>query len=307
MKIIITGALGHIGSYLIRNLNIKKKINKLYLIDNISSERYCSLFDLKNKNYYFINQNLAKEKINLKNIDLIIHLAAKTNAAQSANYEKEFHQNNFKATKNIVGYCLKNNTKLIFASTTSVYGPQREVVDENCLNSELNPQSPYADIKLKEEKYISKKFKNRKNSYLILRYGTVFGFSNGMRFHTAVNKFCFQACTKKPLTIWRTAYNQNRPYLSLSDLTKAMSHIIDKRLISNDIYNIVSKNMSVRDLILIIKKYIKVNIKFVDHEIMNQLSYNVLNEKFKSTGFKFESDVSNHIKKIIRKLVNSTK
>ncbi len=307
MKIIITGALGHIGSYLIRNLKLRRKIHTLYLIDNLSSERYCSLYDLKKNYYQFVDQDLSKEKIKIKNVDLIIHLAAKTNAAQSSKYEKEFYDNNFKATKNIVKYCTNTKTKLIFASTTSVYGPQTKYVDEDCNDQELNPQSPYADVKLLEEKYIIKKFKNIKNSYLILRFGTVFGFSSGMRFHTAVNKFCFQACAKKPLTVWRTAFNQNRPYLSLSDLSKSISHIINKKLIDNNTYNIVSKNMSVKELINIISKYTRLDIKYVDHEIMNQLSYNVINEKFKSTGFNFDENVSNSIKEIISKLSKISK
>ena len=96
MKIIITGALGHIGSSLTRHLSKIKKIKKVYLIDNLSSQRYCSLFDLPNHtSYYFIEQNLATSSpYSLPNSDYIIHLAAKTDAAQSAKYEKEFYENN---------------------------------------------------------------------------------------------------------------------------------------------------------------------------------------------------------------------
>ena len=61
-------------------------------------------------------------------------------------------------------------------------------------------------------------------------------------------------------------------------------------------------NRLLKDLINIISKYTKINIKYVDHEIMNQLSYNVLNEKFRSTGFNFEENVSTTIKEIINKL-----
>ena len=54
----------------------------------------------------------------------------------------------------------------------------------------LTPQSPYAEIKLKEENMLKKQ---KKISYISLRFGTISGYSEGMRFHTAVNTFCFNA------------------------------------------------------------------------------------------------------------------
>ena len=46
--------------------------------------------------------------------------------------------------------------------------------------------------------------------FIILRFGTIYGVSSGMRFHTAVNKFCYQAAFNKPLTVWKTALNQKK-------------------------------------------------------------------------------------------------
>jgi nucleoside-diphosphate-sugar epimerase len=46
MKILITGGLGHIGSYIIENINKIKILKKIYIIDNLSTQRYCSLFNL---------------------------------------------------------------------------------------------------------------------------------------------------------------------------------------------------------------------------------------------------------------------
>ena len=50
MKILITGACGHIGSHLIENLYKIKKVKKAILIDNLKSNRYNSLFNIKKKN-----------------------------------------------------------------------------------------------------------------------------------------------------------------------------------------------------------------------------------------------------------------
>ena len=61
---------------------------------------------------------------------------------------------------------------------------------------------------------------------MILRLGTIFGVSRGIRFHTAVNKFCLQSATNKPLTIWKTAMYQKRPYLDINDAIRCFSFII---------------------------------------------------------------------------------
>ncbi len=304
MKIIITGALGHIGSYLVRNLFSSVKADLCILADNFSSERYCSLYNLRKNNLKFHEINLANEEIPFKKADVIIHLAAKTNAAQSAKFKKEFFSNNFQSTKNVVNYCINNNTKLIFASTTSVYGPQKNTVDENCGIKDLNPQSPYAKVKLKEENYIKNQLSKIRNSFLILRLGTVYGYSQGMRFHTAVNKFCLQAALGKPLTIWKTAYNQVRPYLGLDDLNRTLQYILKENLFNNETYNIVSSNLTVKQVVKLIEENIMIKKHFVEHEIMNQLSYNVLNYKFQNTGFKFKSNISKSIKEILSNLKN---
>src|SRR5690242_6751998 len=117
-------------------------------------------------------------------------------------------------------------TRLIHLSSTSVYGTQKAVVAEDCTLEELKPQSPYAETKLKEENLIHSLVNRDKLRAIILRFGTIFGASVGMRYHTAVNKFCWQAVMKQPLAIWKSAYDQKRPYLDLADAIRA---IVDRK------------------------------------------------------------------------------
>jgi nucleoside-diphosphate-sugar epimerase len=303
-RIIITGGTGHIGSYLIRNLHILLPNTKIYILDNMSTNRYCSLFSLpKESNYKFLHLDLTKCSIaDIPDSDLTIHLAAKTDAAQSAKFKDEFYSNNLNSTKKIIEYLNNNNSKLLYASTTSVYGSQSNLVDENCDESELNPQSPYADVKLEEEKLIKTVFNKTKKKYLILRLGTIYGFAPGIRFHTAVNKFCYQASIGEPLTIWKTAYEQKKPYLGLSDLNLAICHIVKHNLINNETFNLVSHNMKVREIVEIIKQKLEVTIEFVEHTIMNQHTFEVSSKKFLNTDFKFKSDIKNEISETLDKL-----
>jgi nucleoside-diphosphate-sugar epimerase len=118
---------------------------------------------------------------------------------------------------------------LIFPSTTSVYGSQADEVDEDCLISDLKPQSPYAEVKLRAVRLLQNLGEEKGLSFVICRFGTIFGTSDGMRFHTAINKFCWQAVMGQPLTVWRTALHQHRPCLDLGDVVEAIKFIIQEK------------------------------------------------------------------------------
>ena len=306
MHIIVTGGLGHIGSYLIFDLIKKNKNCKITVIDNLLTNRYPTIFKFsKYKNINFIEKDLSNSNINsyIKSANLVIHLAAITDAQSSVLIPKKIESNNYNATKNITASCAKFKTNLIFVSSTSVYGTQKNVVDENCKKNELRPQSPYAFFKLKEENLIKNSFKKNNHNGIILRFGTIYGFSIGMRFHTAVNKFCWQLYQNKPISIWKTAMKQKRPYLSLKDASNAINFIINDKLFDNQIYNIVSQNCTVESILKILKSYNKrVKFEYVNSKIMNQLSFEVSSKKFTRKGFRFNGKMKIEIYKTIQNL-----
>ena len=115
-SILITGALGHIGSAIIRDLK-KNKFKKVILIDNFETQRYSSLFLLSKKyNIEFYDNSILDKNIAklFKNINVVIHLAAITDAANSFNQSKIIKKINFEGTKKIIEYCSKYNCRLIF-------------------------------------------------------------------------------------------------------------------------------------------------------------------------------------------------
>jgi UDP-glucose 4-epimerase len=309
MKILITGGLGHIGSALIRYLP-KKFINcEIVIIDNLSTQRYSSLFDLPNNaKYNFIEGDIREMLLDdlIVEVDVVIHLAAITDAANSFGREGEVEDNNFEGTKRIATLCEKYGAKLISISSTSVYGTQSLVVDESCTPDELRPQSPYAATKLKEEAFVSELSKSKGLQAVICRFGTIFGPSIGMRFHTAVNKFCWQAVMGQPISVWKTALEQKRPYLELNDACKAIGFIIENNIYDGEIYNILSDNYTVREVVSVIEHFVpNIKIEFVDNQIMNQLSYEVSCQKFKKLGFIFNGDIKGGIGEIITLIHNA--
>mgnify|MGYP001174728454 CR=1 FL=1 len=239
----------------------------------------------------------------LKNIDYVIHCASMTNAEKSFGKENLMYKNNLDCLKTVIKFCKKNKAKLIHLSSTSVYGKQTELVDEDCEKKYLKPQSPYADIKLIEERMLKKNSKHLK--YNTFRFGTISGVSKGIRFHTAVNKFCLNAAINENIYVYKTAINQYRPYLSIKDAFKTFKFCIENEFFNNDIYNILSGNFTVGQILKKIRKYKKdIKIKLVKTAIMNQLSYHVSKKKIENEGIILKHDIENDIKDTLRLLGN---
>ena len=306
MNILITGACGHIGSYLTENIYRIKNIKKVILIDDLRSGRINTLFNSKKKNNLkFYQRDISKKNsLNfLKNVNVIIHLASLTNAAGSFKVRKHMYANNLNCFRNVLNFCIKNNSKLIHISSSSVYGKPTDLVWEDSGNKFLKPQSPYADIKLKEERILMKN--KNKLKFVSYRFGTIAGISKGMRFHTAVNKFCLDASLDKPIEIYQTALNQYRPYLSLKDSFEVFKFSIEKNLFNNEIYNALSGNFTVKDIIKKIKKYKKkVKIKFIKSKITNRLSYHVSSIKLEKSGLTLKNNLDKDIKDTLYLLKN---
>tara|TARA_B100000900_G_scaffold338310_1_gene300421 strand:- start:100 stop:1044 length:945 start_codon:yes stop_codon:yes gene_type:complete len=116
MNILVTGAAGLIGSHLVDRL-IQNNHNVI-AVDNLS---------FGNIN----NCNFQLEKIDLtvsncldkfNNIDIVCHLAAYKKAPKNTINSSDVMRVNFKMMDNILKYCSKTNTKLLFTSTSDVYG-----------------------------------------------------------------------------------------------------------------------------------------------------------------------------------------
>jgi UDP-glucose 4-epimerase len=310
VKAVITGGLGHIGSRLIRELPMAFPGMEVVIVDNLATQRYVSLFDLPTTaKYLFVQGDVTK--INLAPVfagaDVVVHLAALTDPGASFDHPEAMELVNYAATQRIAECCAEMAVPLIHASSTSVYGTEKNAVDEDCGLEDISPQSPYAETKRKEELFVEGMCRSGKLKAMSFRFGTIFGASPGMRFHTAVNKFCWQAALGQPLSVWKTAYDQTRPYLDLGDAVRAVQFVIKNKLFDGHIYNAVSINASVRDVVDTIGRYIpNLKIELVDSRIMNTLSYEVHNTRLGQRGFEFQGKLDEAVRATLQRLANVT-
>ena len=305
-RIAITGALGHIGSKLIHSNVFGNNFKEIVLIDNLLTQRYSSLFNLpKDIPYKFFEMDINTSDLNslFKDTDIVVHLAAITDAASSFGNQNEIETVNIEGTNKVINACIKNNCKLIFPSSTSIYGSNKDLVDVDSGQEDIKPQSPYAESKFKSEQILNNSTNQNDLDFCILRLGTIFGPSIGMRFHTAINKFCWQANFNKPITVWKTALDQRRPYLGINDAVSALALIINNDLFNRETYDVVTQNLSVNDVIKVLKSFSdSIDINFVQSEIMNDYSFGVSSNKIEKVGMKFKDSIYEQIRKTLELL-----
>ena len=275
-NILLTGGAGYIGSHVTNSL-IDNGYN-VTVIDNLITGNK----NLINPKAIFVNCDISnKEKIRdiLKNnkFDIVMHFAGLIRVDESIQEPKKYNEFNYEKAKMFLNNCFENGLKkVIFSSTASVYGePAKERVSED---DQLNPLNPYAETKLKLEKYLIKKSQQEDIFYVILRYFNVAGADKQLRsgliskYSTHLIKIASEVAVgkKKEITINGDDYDTEdgttiRDYIHVSDL--ADIHIIVAKYLfkkkQSHIFNCgYGKGYSVKKVIDIYNKILNKKIKF---------------------------------------------
>lgn len=288
MRVVVTGALGHIGSRLIREFAVQWPGAEVVMIDNLVTERYASLYNLPDGcRYQFIEADVLTADLErcFAGADAVVHLAALTNGALP-DRRARMERVNVEGTERVARACAAHGVGLLFPSTTSVYGVPNGVVTEDCPEADLKPQSPYAEWKLQSERLLTSLAHREGLRFVVFRMATIFGPSIGMRFHTAVNQFCWRAVSGQPIEVWTTAPHQFRPYLDLTDAVGAMIFMLRRGQFDRRVYNVLTLNATVTHVIDVLTAFVPgLRTTLVDSPLMNTLSYCVDHQRFSRLGF----------------------
>ncbi len=155
LKILVTDEAGFIGRNLVEFL---QKNNQILVYDNLSSSSEVDVVPLVDKGAKFLQGDVLDVDTLCefsKDVDVIIHLAAKSDVNESVINPEITHKVNVDGTASVLHCCIKNKIKkIIFASTAAVYEDSKKIpITEN---SKTNPQSLYSKNKLDAKKIIKK-------------------------------------------------------------------------------------------------------------------------------------------------------
>jgi UDP-glucose 4-epimerase len=182
MKIIITGAAGFIGSNLAEHL--LNKGHQVIGIDNFSYGMERNIASLRtNNNFSFVRGDVRdKNALDKINGDALVHLASQkiprySNALCTL-------EDNTDMTKNVVAKCVRDKIKIIFASTSDVYGknPNVPYSEESDLTvgRTVVKRWAYAISKIYGEHYIIANHDEYKLDYTITRFFGSYGYNQNL-------------------------------------------------------------------------------------------------------------------------------
>ena len=242
--ILVTGGAGYIGSHVV-NLLLDKGY-KVTIIDNlITGNKKLIPKKAKLKICDIADKYSVSELLKNNNFDAVMHFAGMIRVDESVKYPKKYYNYNYHKAKIFLETCFKYNLKkVIFSSTAAVYGnPKNNFVSES---SPLKPLNPYANSKLKLERFLIKKNKSKEIKFIILRYFNVAGADFKMR-TGLISKFSTHLIKKisevvvgkrKNLVIYGNDYDTKdgtpiRDYIHVSDLAyihlKSFKYLITKK------------------------------------------------------------------------------
>jgi len=248
MKILVTGTDGYIGSvlgpYLIKNgLDVTGLDTGYYRAGWLYN-------DQGNKYPSYINKDLRHiEAEDLKGFDAVVHLAELSNDPLGQINPKITYKVNHKGSVKIANLCKEAGIKrFIYASSCSVYGVGND--EYKTEESELNPQTAYAECKTLVEQDVSK-LAGDDFSPTFLRNATAYGPSPRMRFDIVLNNLSGLAWTTGEIKMISDGMPW-RPLVHVKDISKAILCALNapREIIHNQKFNVGStdENFRVREI-----------------------------------------------------------
>ena len=257
MKYAVTGGAGFIGSHLVKNL--VEHGDEIIVIDNLNTGKKKNIEKFSEKIDFFevdIRDFNAIEDI-LKNVDGIFHEAALASVQDSFRIPDEFFDVNVKGTENIFKIGKKLGIKVVYASSSSVYGTPISIPIKE--NDDKNPFNPYAKTKLEDDELAEKYAKNGLK-VIGLRYFNVFGPGQSKEYAGVIKLFLERIQQGLPPLINGDGL-QVRDFVYVDDVVNANMLAMESN-IDGEFFNIGTNSVvSVLDLANMIIKFSGLKLK----------------------------------------------
>ena len=286
MNILITGGCGYVGTVLTNTL--LKDGHKITVLDTQwfgnHLKHHNSLTNIK-------GDVRDVEKIPLKGIDTIIHLANIANDPAVDLHPTLSWEVNVLAAQQLAEKAIRDGVRqFIYASSGSVYGVKDELQVTEDLS--LVPISVYNKTKMVAERVLLSY--NDKMKVICVRPATVCGMSARMRLDVSVNMLTFQALKNNKITVF--GGDQTRPNIHINDMVRVYRHFLNNS-IESGCYNAGFENISILKIAQMVSD--KLDSEIIVSESNDPRSYRQNSDKLLKTGFVQKFGVNDAINDVI--------
>jgi UDP-glucose 4-epimerase len=280
MNVLVTGGAGYIGAELVYKLSLQADVSSVVVYDNLTRDNFNLFISNRNrmpnnKVKFELGDILDSRKLRkvLQGIDVVYHLAARVDTPFSNIDSHSFEQVNNWGTAELV-YAIeevKTVKKLVYLSSTSVYGSSKKSVDESV---SPNPRTFYSISKMRGEEHIKRLIDRGQIQASVVRCGNVYGYTPAIRFDSVINKFLFDANFNNRISIHGSG-KQARSFIHVDKVVEGLLAFLDPNILS-DVYNLVDKTLEVLDIVDVIKElYPDVEFIFINqHLALRELKVN---------------------------------
>jgi nucleoside-diphosphate-sugar epimerase len=235
----------------------------------------------------------------LEGCGAVIHLAAISNDPSAELNPELTERVNLHATVALAEAARERKVRFVFSSSCSVYGEAEGEIDENGM---VNPLTTYAVTKVQAERVL-REMTDRAWSPVILRNGTLFGYSPRMRFDLVVNIFALYSALYNEIKVFGEG-TQWRPYLHVNDCARAFVFFAERAAAQHTCYNVAAGNLRVSDVAEIFEMLNpRLKVTHLELSDVDRRDYRVSTERVSQEGFQTRSEVLDGAEALIDAIV----
>jgi nucleoside-diphosphate-sugar epimerase len=284
VKILATGGAGYLGSVLMPKLLMRGHSVRVVDIGYFGVGHLRSF----NPQVELIRDDLRRAVSDREFLDrvldgceCILHLAAISNDPSAELHPQLTEEVNFHMTVSLAEAAKARGMRFVFSSSCSVYGDAPGDLTED---GTVHPLTVYAASKVRAEQALMAMADQRWRP-VILRNGTLFGYSPRMRFDLVVNIFSLYSALHNRIGVFGDG-RQWRPFLHVRDCARAFVFFAERTDPQHVCYNIADENLRVMDIAQMFQRINpRLEIQHIETEDADRRDYRVSARRMIDEGF----------------------
>ncbi|QAU12256.1 NAD-dependent epimerase/dehydratase family protein [Halorubrum sp. BOL3-1] len=237
---LVAGGAGFLGSQLCESL--LDDGHQVYCLDNESSGRSENIESFRNRNQFTYIKGDVCDLPDLPAVDEVYHFASRASPRDFKEHPIEIARSNTEGTRNLLEYCVEQDARMLYASTSEVYGdPEEHPQTESC-NGNVNirgPRSCYDESKRFGETLVVTYEREHDIDVRTARIFNTYGPRMRQDDRRVVPIFIRQALNGENLTVYGDG-TQTRSFCFVEDEIRGLRRLMETNGLCGEVVNIGS-------------------------------------------------------------------